>query len=67
MTVWTFGNAKATSARSAGRPQRYMVEGEALTVPQIAQRLNLRPETARYRMLREQRKPGRVTWEGLGR
>lgn len=43
----------------------YCVEGESLTLAQLAKRLGVSETTARARLNRERAKPGPATWESL--
>lgn len=51
-------NGKANAAR-------HCIEGETVTVRQIAERIGCTRDQASSRLDRERRKDGRVTWQGL--
>lgn len=44
---------------------RHCIEGEHVTLAQMAARLGCSKDAARGRLAREKAKPGAVTWEGL--
>ena len=45
---------------------KHMIEGELVTMPEIAARLGVTETTARSRLKRSKGLPGPVTWERLG-
>lgn len=54
--------------RSAQRMRQlstHCIEGEYVTLQQIAERLGLEKGRARHKLIREQKKEGPVTWAGL--
>lgn len=42
-----------------------VIDGERVTIPEIAKRLGLQEGAAKARLHRERAKPGPVTWWGL--
>lgn len=44
----------------------FVIEGETLTMAQIAERLKVDMKKASNRMFMARRKPGAVTWQSLG-
>lgn len=60
-------NRQKAAARNSSAAARVPVEGEYVNATEIGARLGITPAAARARLTREQKKPGRVTWEGLAR
>lgn len=56
---------KRNSAGPTRPAAKYLIEGESLTVAQIAQRLGTVRDNAYYRLRKAQRQPGPVTWGKL--
>lgn len=55
-------------ARQRANPETvYSIEGESVTMAQIAERLGLDRNRATSRLRRERMRADRVTWEGLAR
>lgn len=52
---------------NAVRVATYCIEGEWVTMQQIAERLGITRVQVSDRMRRERKKPGPLTWEGLAR
>lgn len=69
MTRYAMSSALAREKAAKGHATRQSellsIEGEAVTLDQIAARLGVSRTTARRRLARERAKPGAVTWEGL--
>lgn len=59
----TRDRGRATSVRKT--QATYCIEGETLTLAQVADRLGVHRTTASDRLRRERAKDGPVTWEGL--
>lgn len=55
------------AGQSTARTRRAVlgIEGESLTIRQVAERLSVSQEAAETRLRRERAKPGPVTWAGL--
>lgn len=69
MTRYAMSSALAREKAAKGHATRQSellrVEGEAVTVDQVAARPGVSKTTAHRRLARERAKPGAVTWEGL--
>lgn len=57
--------AKARRGHATRRSEVFRIEGDPVTMDEIAKRLGVAKSTAQKRMARERAKPGAVTWEGL--
>lgn len=51
--------------KAANREKRWCIEGDHVTVPDIARRLGISENTARKRLFREQKSPRPVLWINL--
>jgi hypothetical protein len=62
-----YASARCSGHRTERRTQTgvHCIEGEFVTLVQLATRLGVHIDTARIRLKRERRKAGPVTWEGL--
>lgn len=67
--AWYDPAKQAATGRKSAKAciARYCVEGETVTLVQIAARLGCTRDQASSRMDRERRKDGPVTWAGLSR
>lgn len=58
-------SAPAWKGRAGSRPGLLRIEGESLTLREVAERLRVAPSTARARVRRAQAAPGPVQWREL--
>jgi len=65
MSAKEFRPHAVSGANAKHRGQTYMIEGEQVTINQMAERLGVNPSTASYRHAKLRKLPGAITWEAL--